>query len=119
MDQPARYCRDRKQKQPEQQQKQQHQQQRHQQRSAMNESICVTENPFIKEYMKSIQPARDTISAQWSECSRDKSNLNIEAPASNDEVNTLAPLHICAYKVLVHRVLLTYNVDALDGQSVG
>jgi hypothetical protein len=98
---------------------------------ATNESICVTENPFITAYMKSILSARDTIGRQWSECTWDKKNLNIEAAASADEVNTLNPIfpiHIyvvrpklCGFRdiVLAHHVLLIRCVDALVGQGVG
>ena len=52
-----------------------------------------SKNPFITAYMKSILLAKDTIVGQWSECTWDKSKLNIEALVYDDEVNTLAPMH--------------------------
>jgi hypothetical protein len=61
---------------------------------AMNDVTSMSKNPFIDAYMKSIQPARDIISGQWSECIWDQTNLNIEPPACEDEVNAL-PFHIC------------------------
>ena len=44
-------------------------------------------NPFVESYMKSIQPARDTIRGQWNECKWDNKYLNNEAPATSNEVH--------------------------------
>ena len=54
-------------------------------------------NPFIDAYMKSIQPARDIIANQWRKCIWDQKTLNIEPPASDDEVKALTLQHICYY----------------------
>ncbi len=43
-------------------------------------------NPFIDAYMRSIQPARNVICGQWSECVWDEKTLSIEAPATMVEV---------------------------------
>jgi hypothetical protein len=48
--------------------------------------IEANKNPFISAYMRSIQPARDTICGQWRECAWDEKNLIIEAPATSEEV---------------------------------
>ena len=53
-------------------------------------------NPFIESYFKSIRPARDIICDQWRECSWDEKNLNIEAPANDDEVKLHFTLYLCA-----------------------
>jgi hypothetical protein len=45
-----------------------------------------TENPFINAYNDNIKKFRDMITGQWSECTRDKKNLDIQAPTTSDEV---------------------------------
>jgi len=47
-----------------------------------------TQNAFIESYLKSIQPARDIIRGQWSEC-RDNNYLNNEELATFNEVDAL------------------------------
>ncbi len=49
--------------------------------------LVEAKNPFIAAYMKSIKQARNIINGQWRECIWDKKNLNIEPPASPDEVS--------------------------------
>jgi hypothetical protein len=46
------------------------------------------DNPLIDTYRGSIQQARDTMCGQWRECTWDKKNLDIQAPATNEEVIT-------------------------------
>ena len=49
-----------------------------------------TRNPlFVESYMKSIQPARDTIRGQWNECKWDNKYLNKGAPATFNEAHAL------------------------------
>jgi hypothetical protein len=48
-----------------------------------------TKKPFIESYMKRIQPARYTIRGKWNECQWDKKYINIEAPATSNEVDAL------------------------------
>ena len=55
----------------------------------------ITVNPFIDSYLKCIQPARDIICGQWSECKWDNKNLHNEAPATSIEVNPYR--QVCAY----------------------
>ena len=63
---------------------------------AMNDVTSMSKHPFIDAYMKSIQPARDIICGQWSECIWDQKNLNIELPSCDDEVDAM-PFHICCF----------------------
>jgi hypothetical protein len=44
------------------------------------------DNPFIDAYLGSIKTTRDMITGQWSECIWDKKNLDIQAPATSNEV---------------------------------
>jgi len=53
-----------------------------------------TNNPFIDAYMISIEPASEIISGQWSECIWDEKNLNIDAPATIDEVGFMLSMLI-------------------------
>ncbi len=43
-------------------------------------------NPFIESYNKSIQPTFDIIQSQWKECKWDGKNLEMEQPATSNEV---------------------------------
>ena len=77
--------------------------------SAMSPS--ETDNPFIDAYMMSIKPAREIICGQWSECVWDEKNLNIDAPASIDEVGFMlsTPMQLILITVmllLIHLLLL-------------
>ncbi len=47
-------------------------------------------NPLIDAYFESIQKARDTIAGQWRECTWDKKGLDVQAPATTDEVITMS-----------------------------
>ena len=65
---------------------------------AMNDVTSMSKNPFIDAYMKSIQPARDIICAQWSECIWDPKKLHIEPPSCDDEVDAMS-FHNCCYRL--------------------
>ena len=89
-------------------------------------------NPFIDAYMVSIKPAREIICGQWSECICDEKNLNIDAPATIDEVGfmllTLMHLILMIVMLLLLNLLLMITnacdvelccVEIKDEQSIG
>jgi hypothetical protein len=61
-------------------------QQHDKQQTTSNDVTSEGGNPFINAYRRIIHPIVDLINAQWSECTRVKTNLNIEEHASTDEV---------------------------------
>ncbi len=65
-------------------------------------------NPFIDAYMVSIKPAREIICGQWSECTWDEKNLNIDAPATIDEVGFM--LLTLMHLILMIVMLLLLNL---------
>ncbi len=62
-----------------------------------NKDTTNIRNPFIDSYLKSIRPARDIICGQWKECTWDEKSLNIEAPASDNEVKSPSTPSLCFY----------------------
>jgi hypothetical protein len=57
------------------------------------------DNPFIDAYFKSIEKARDTIAGQWRECNWDKKGLDIQDPATSDEVLIALPTNTFVYTI--------------------
>ncbi len=63
-------------------------------------------NSFIDAYFTSIQKARDTIACQWRECNWDKKGLDIQDPATSDEVFFIAlPTNTSVYTIRLPQVM--------------
>jgi hypothetical protein len=84
--------------------------------SAMSPS--ETDNPFIDAYMMSIKSAREKIYGQWSECVWDEKNLNIDTPASIDEVGFMLSTLMQLFLIIVMLLLILLFLLMTDGSYV-